>query len=188
MYILFVINYPKLMKNKGFTLIELLVVVAIIGILTSIGIFIFSGSTNSAKIVVAKANHREVVKQFETWSVQCFDRREVKYTKIIYFPPPNSPTTFIKGCLYSDGWNLVMDLGYNHFLRHFQNEWTLNKRFPNPYTNFQGVQWNNGCSPVSGETVFYGYGNNTSDFAIWTNTGDGGACLFNRVNFPLRTK
>jgi prepilin-type N-terminal cleavage/methylation domain-containing protein len=31
MYILFVINYQKVMKNKGFTLIELLVVVAIIG-------------------------------------------------------------------------------------------------------------------------------------------------------------
>ena len=81
-----------------------------------------------------------------------------------------------------------MDLGYNHFRRHFNNEWILNKRFINPYTNLEGVQWSNGCSPVSGETVFYGYGNNTSDFAIWTNTGDGSSCLFTRVNFPLRTK
>jgi len=38
MYILFVINYQKLMKNKGFTLIELLVAVAIIGILAPVGV------------------------------------------------------------------------------------------------------------------------------------------------------
>ena len=37
-------------------------VVVIIGILTSIDIFAFSGSTSSAKIAAAKANHKEVVK------------------------------------------------------------------------------------------------------------------------------
>lgn len=174
------------MKKNGFSLIELLVVVAIIGILISIAIITFSGSTSNAKIVAAKVNHKEVVKQFEIWSVQCFDRREVKYTAIN--TSTNAASTFIQPCLYSDGLNLVMDLGYNHFFKHFNNEWTLNNRFSNPYTNLQGVRWNNGCSTSSGETVFYAYGNNTSDFAIWTNTGDGGECLFNRVNFPLRTK
>jgi hypothetical protein len=40
-----------------------------------------------------------------------------------------------------------------------------------------------GCSTKKGETTFYGYGNNTSDFIVYTNLGD--ECISKRINFPL---
>jgi type IV pilus assembly protein PilA len=71
MYILFVINYQKLMKNKGFTLIELLVVVAIIGILAAIGVVSFSGFTESAKVSATKQIHVQTIKYAKAEIMKC---------------------------------------------------------------------------------------------------------------------
>ena len=46
---------------KGFTLIELLVVVAIIGILSAIGVVVYGKYTTSAKIAATKKQHQTVV-------------------------------------------------------------------------------------------------------------------------------
>ena len=48
--------------NKGFTLIELLVVVAIIGIISSVGVVAYNGYTNSAKRNATIAQHKTAVK------------------------------------------------------------------------------------------------------------------------------
>ena len=48
--------------HKGFTLIELLVVVAIIGIISSVGIVTYNGYTNSAKRNATIAQHKIAVK------------------------------------------------------------------------------------------------------------------------------
>ena len=48
--------------NKGFTLIELLVVVAIIGIISSIGVVAYNGYTNAAKRNATIAQRKTAVK------------------------------------------------------------------------------------------------------------------------------
>ena len=53
----------KVINNKkGFTLIELLVVVAIIGILSSVGVVAYNGYTAGAKESACKGNYRTIVK------------------------------------------------------------------------------------------------------------------------------
>ena len=52
----------KIKTHKGFTLIELLVVVAIIGIISSIGVVAYNGYTNSAKRNATIAQHKTAVK------------------------------------------------------------------------------------------------------------------------------
>ena len=53
----------KVINNKkGFTLIELLVVVAIIGILSSVGVVAYNGYTAGAKESACKGNFRTLVK------------------------------------------------------------------------------------------------------------------------------
>jgi type IV pilus assembly protein PilA len=56
---------------KAFTLIELLVVVAIIGILTAVGVSSFNGYNNMTKVSVTKSNHYQAVKEFKTLLYSC---------------------------------------------------------------------------------------------------------------------
>ena len=55
----------KKTKLCGFTLIELLVVVAIIGIISAIGVVSYNGYTKSAKISVTKTNHKLIQKEIQ---------------------------------------------------------------------------------------------------------------------------
>ena len=59
------------MKRNGFTLIELLVVVAIIGILTAVGLVAHNGYTKSAKENASKANHKTVVNFIKVNFAKC---------------------------------------------------------------------------------------------------------------------
>ena len=52
----------KQIKPKGFTLIELLVVVAIIGILSAVGVVAYNGYTSGAKKSACKGNFKAMVK------------------------------------------------------------------------------------------------------------------------------
>ena len=65
------------MKQKGFTLIELLVVVAIIGILSTVGVVAYNGYTLSAKKNIVKQMHTQTIKFIKAEIVKC-DMGETK--------------------------------------------------------------------------------------------------------------
>ena len=48
------------MKQKAFTLMELMIVIVIIGILSAVGMVMFGGQTEKAKIAATKANFRNI--------------------------------------------------------------------------------------------------------------------------------
>tara|TARA_B110000977_G_scaffold167809_1_gene216634 strand:+ start:48 stop:905 length:858 start_codon:yes stop_codon:yes gene_type:complete len=56
---------------KGFTLIELLVVMAIISILSGVGVVAYNGYTSAAKETATKANHAKIVNNMESEFAKC---------------------------------------------------------------------------------------------------------------------
>ena len=50
------------MKQKAFTLMELMIVIVIIGILSAVGMVMFGGQAEKAKIAATKANYNTVVR------------------------------------------------------------------------------------------------------------------------------
>ena len=51
---------------KGFTLIELLVVMAILSILSGVGVVAYNGYTSAAKETATKTNHAKIVNNMES--------------------------------------------------------------------------------------------------------------------------
>jgi len=59
------------MKQKAFTLMELMIVIVIIGILSTVGMVMFGGQSEKAKIAASKANHKSVVKYIAYEIMKC---------------------------------------------------------------------------------------------------------------------
>ena len=53
---------PIAVAKQAFTLMELMIVIVIIGILATVGMVMFGGQAEKAKIAASKANHKQVVK------------------------------------------------------------------------------------------------------------------------------
>ena len=69
-----------MINKKGFTLIELLVVVAIIGILSSVGVVAYNGYTKSAKEKVTESNFNNINKALVLEFMNC----ELDSSKLIF--------------------------------------------------------------------------------------------------------
>ena len=59
------------MKQRAFTLMELMIVIVIIGILSAVGMVMFGGQAEKAKIAAAKSNHKSVVKYISVEVMKC---------------------------------------------------------------------------------------------------------------------
>ncbi len=170
------------MNKKGFTLIELLIVVAIIGILAAVGAVVIPNILEKTKITTLKHNHNSLVKEFQLKAVECGTSGEVKFETT-----NNSGQTWktlTRKCNYTNGWNLVMDLGYNYFRQQFRSDYYYKDLHKNPYepdSSTINPEWANGCSNVVGRSTFYG--KNTGAFIVCTNLGNEN--LISAIQFPL---
>ena len=59
------------MKQKAFTLMELMIVIVIIGILSAVGMVMFGGQAEKAKIAVIKTNFKMVKKYVSVELIKC---------------------------------------------------------------------------------------------------------------------
>ena len=110
---------------KGFTLIELLVVMAIISILSGVGVVAYNGYTSAAKETVTKANHKKIVNNMESEFAKCKLDRDSKIFNSYNCNSANDPST---GTIN----NYVNSLGLK-----------------NPYDKTQNVAQSNVCTSGS---------------------------------------
>ena len=59
------------MKQKAFTLMELMIVIVIIGILSTVGMVVFTNQAKKAKIASTKAIHKQVVTYITVEMMSC---------------------------------------------------------------------------------------------------------------------
>ena len=59
------------MKQRAFTLMELMIVIVIIGILSAVGMVMFGGQAEKAKIAIIKNNHTSIVTEITLLIVEC---------------------------------------------------------------------------------------------------------------------
>ena len=71
--------YEIVYMNKGFTLVELLIVVAIMGILSAVGIVSYNGFIDRSQIAATRTNHTMIVNLVNANSIRCRMGDEVDY-------------------------------------------------------------------------------------------------------------
>ena len=88
------------MKRNGFTLMELMIVIVIIGILSAVGMVMFGGQAQKAKIAVVKSNHNLVKKYiiFEIIKCNSLDIEFDSITNKSYHTKPSTNCSTNKNC------------------------------------------------------------------------------------------
>lgn len=102
--------------HKGFTLLELLIVIALIGVLSAIGIPMFNNFTSSAKVSTAKVNHNLAVNETRRLLMDC----ETKALVTLSTGPNGQTQTF--PCS-SGASNLKVQFTAHFFWKNYRNPW-----------------------------------------------------------------
>ena len=115
------------MNRKAFTLMELMIVIVIIGILATVGMVMFGGQSEKAKIAASKANLKTISKWLAVESTSVCSAKQGRFKNGMYFEDGND-LTFIR--CSDDGTDLA--LAASHYFH-------KNVIFKNPYTGENAI-------------------------------------------------
>jgi type II secretory pathway pseudopilin PulG len=148
---------------------ELLVVVAIIGILSSVGIPLFNGYIESTKASSTKINHQNLTKATSVYAAKCLTNGKIQL-KLSW-----NPHRLITHTCSGASWSQTLQLA-NAIYQHFRSEYHEMRNWSNPYASGyqENPSWNNGCPSEVGQTSIYP--DSQTSIGIWTRTKDG-SCL-----------
>ena len=105
--------------KRAFTLMELMIVIVIIGILATVGMVMFGGQAEKAKIATTKTNHNNVVKKVALTIMDCNMNGSVKMMS-----KPNNTTSYNINCYGKK---------FTFFADYLINDMDNQGRWKNPY-------------------------------------------------------
>ena len=126
------------MNHRAFTLMELMIVIVIIGILSAVGMVMFGGLAEKAKIAVVKSNHAAFVKKVSLIIQECN-----LYGSVNLMKKWNDTTLYNIACYSPNKWDF-----FAFYLREHMN----NNQFRNPFkTNSSNASQPGVCAGSYGD-------------------------------------
>jgi len=163
------------MKQKAFTLMELMIVIVIIGILSAVGMVMFGGQSEKAKIAAAKTNLKTISSWLAAESTKVCAAKQGGGKNGMFFEDGNYQT-FVK-C--SDGGTALAYAASHYFHKNviFKNPYTGENAIPDKAISSSFNITRSGLETVSssyvskGEIMFFNLGGEKMS-VVFSNIGD----------------
>ena len=163
------------MKQNAFTLMELMIVIVIIGILATVGMVMFGGQSEKAKIAASKANLKTISKWLAVESTNVCSAKQGRGKNGKFFEDGNYQT-FVK-C--SDGGTALAYAASHYFHKNviFKNPYTGENAIPDKAISSSFNITRSGLETVSssyvkiGEIMFFNLGGEEMS-VVFSNIGD----------------
>ena len=163
------------MKQKAFTLMELMIVIVIIGILSAVGMVMFGGQSEKAKIAASKANLKTISKWLAVKSTEVCSAKQGRNKNGMFLEDGNYDT-WIR--CSGDGTHLALAASkYFHKNLIFKNPYTGENAIPDKAISSSKNITRSGLESVSssyvskGEILFFNLGGEEMA-VVFSNIGD----------------